>query len=70
MITVFSEGAFVPEGETGDDDPFSLLGINYAITSGDCIGDVERLESSIVPSQDVEKELIAIGNDGTFFNRE
>jgi hypothetical protein len=65
-ITVLSED--VPYEPGYDDyDPFGLLEINAAIVEGDCIGDVEALGSSVVPDQDVEKELIAIGNDGTFF---
>jgi hypothetical protein len=68
-ITVLSEEwPFGLEG--GDNDPFDLLAINYAIVEGDCIGSVEKLGSSIVPENEVNKELLAIGNDGTFFNRE
>lgn len=69
-ITILSEDQpfEVDQGYSGD--PFDLLLINSAITDGDCVGNVESLGSSVVPQENVEKELIALGNDGTFFNRD
>jgi len=51
-----------------DDDPFDLLAINYEITDGDCVGNVRQTLSEIVPTDKVRDELVAIGNDGTFFD--
>jgi hypothetical protein len=65
QVEVFSEGPFFSEG--GDDDPFDLESIHYAIVEGDCIGNVERVSEEIVPAENLRDELIRIGNDGEFF---
>lgn len=66
QVEVFSEGPFLPEG--GDDDPFDLDTINYAIMEGDCIGSIQRVSEEVVPVEDVRDELLRIGNDGEFFS--
>lgn len=66
-ITVLSEDE--PFRTSGlDNDPFDLLAIHQAIYDGECIGSVKRLGSLVVPDDRVEAELVAIGNDGTFFD--
>lgn len=65
QVEVFSEGPF--QSASRDDDPFGLKDIDYAITDGDCIGNVELVSDEIVPPEKVEQELLRIGNDGTFF---
>jgi hypothetical protein len=67
-VEVFSRGPFHPDG--GDNDPFDLAEINYAITEGDCIGNVEISHQMIVPPEAVEGELLRIGNDGSFFDED
>jgi len=41
--------------------------INYAITEGSCVGNVEQVSSEIVPPERVKADLVRIGNDGSFF---
>jgi len=65
VITVLSDGPVNFNG--GDNDPFDLREINYAITEGDCLGQVERVSQEEVPADKVESESIALGNDGSFF---
>jgi hypothetical protein len=66
QVEVFSEGPFQAEG--GNDDPFDLATINYVITHGECIGNVEQVSQEIVPTDKVKAELLRIGNDGHFFD--
>lgn len=66
QVEVFSRGPFV-SADFGDGDPFDLAAINYAICEGDCIGNVEQISSEEVPSDEVEANLLRIGNDGSFF---
>ena len=65
-VEVFSEGPFEVNGH-GDSDPFDLEAISYAITDGECIGNVTRKDSAVVPPSKVRDELLRIGNDGGFF---
>lgn len=68
-ITVFSEyelGENLAASEFGD--PFDLIGINYMITEGECVGDVKRMREFEVPNAILQEELAAVGNDGEFFN--
>ena len=60
-ITVLSEGRFLSD---------SLTEINYAVTEGDCIGALEEVSSREVSRLEVPELLVAIGNDGTFFDRD
>lgn len=47
---------------------WDLSDVHYAIHDGGCIGDVSHESTTVVPPNELEKELIAIGNDGTFFD--
>lgn len=49
-------------------DDWNLDDVEYAITQGDCIGQTIHESTDIIPSRAVEDELIAMGNDGTFFD--
>jgi hypothetical protein len=69
QITVLSEGP-LQIGSNDDSDPFDLVEINYAITEGSCLGDVEQVSSELVPSEKVEAACLELGNDGAFFNDE
>jgi hypothetical protein len=53
-----------------DNDPFGLKALDYDICDGDFIGDIEDLGSEVIPSNKVIDELLAIGNDGSFFGAE
>lgn len=64
-VEVFSEGPFQPNAGPGD--PFDLETINYEICEGPCIGNVEMVSAEVVPPEQVEAELLRIGNDGSFF---
>ena len=64
-VEVFSRGPFYVGAL--DEDPFGLQEINYAITEGLCIGDVEVEASQRVPPEQIKDHLLRIGNDGTFF---
>ena len=46
----------------------SLEDIDYAITHDDCIGALEHQRTERVLKRNIEDELKAIGNDGTFFD--
>jgi hypothetical protein len=48
-------------------DDWNLKDIAYAITNGDAIGGVNHISTELVPNDRVEKELIDVGNDGSFF---
>jgi hypothetical protein len=69
-ITVLSEEPFDEGGASDDNDPFDLSAINYAITEGDCVGQVTQDSCVLVPPSEVEAELLALGNDGSFFRGE
>lgn len=60
-VTMFSDGPLEP----GD---WELPDIYEAITTGDCIGKVVYEYCGLVPPETVHDELVAIGNDGTFFD--
>lgn len=64
-LEVFSRGRLTVQGN--DRDPFDLEAINYAITEGDCIGQVHWENEEVVPSDELEAHLVRIGNDGSFF---
>lgn len=65
VVTILSEDAEL-EAVLGRE--WELPDLHEAITTGACIGSFEHTASGIVPPKDVEKELIALGNDGTFFS--
>lgn len=64
QVEVFSRGPFE------NDSMVDLETIAYAITEGDCIGDLGLMSNEIVPEDQVQEELLRIGNDGTFFDFE
>jgi hypothetical protein len=66
QIEVFSEEPFEARGDSTD--PFDLQAISWAITDGECIGNVEQVTQEIVPTEKVKAELLRIGNDGHFFD--
>src|SRR5688572_25889929 len=66
VVEVFSRGPL--QLSDRDDDPFGLLAINYEIVDGDCIGDVTQTEEEVVSPENLQAELVRIGNDGTFFD--
>lgn len=47
---------------------WELSDLEQAISTGDCIGTYSHKETQELPADEVETELIAIGNDGTFFD--
>jgi hypothetical protein len=65
-ITILSTDENV-EDSFGNKD-WDLSDVQYAITEGDCIGSVDHDSTEEVPALEVEKELISLGNDGTFFD--
>ena len=40
----------------------------YDITEGDYIGEIINVKTIVVPADKVKDELVAIGNDGTYFD--
>jgi len=60
-VTVLSEDMPI----SPDTDMEDVL--NY-INTGDGIGQVELASADSIPADKIEAELLAIGNDGTFFN--
>lgn len=62
-VEVFSQGPFEVPEETD-----WLAEINYAITDGPCIGNVDHVSTEIVPADKVGAEMHRIGNDGSFFD--
>ena len=62
------------EVETLDDASdigyMSLLDVAYMIDEGDWIGDYTVTQMDEVPQDKVNAELLELGNDGTFFDRE
>jgi hypothetical protein len=58
QVEVFSEGPL--DLSRRDDDPFE-------INEGSCVGNVEEVESTVVPPEQIEANLTRIGNDGEFF---
>lgn len=46
----------------------SLADIVYQIDDGDCIGDAKNVTTEPVPEDKVNDELLAMGNDGSFFD--
>lgn len=66
QVEVFSEGEYEPHD---DDNMSDLTSIDYDITYGDHIGNVKQISSEIVAPADVEKEMLRIANDGSFFGR-
>lgn len=60
-VEIFSEGPLPP-------DMYELDELNEMITEGDCIGSVEFVREDRVPVRRVRRELVEIGNDGTFFD--
>lgn len=69
-ITVLSNGPLELGDGDGTSDPFDLLNINYAITEGHCVGQVELTHQMVLPNEAVRGELIRLGNDGEFFDDE
>ena len=68
-VTVLSDKP-TPEETFGED--WDLYEVYNAVHFGDClgacIGDFDHELSQIVPEEEVKKELIALGDDGTFFD--
>lgn len=64
-VVVFSEHPTLEE-TLGDD--WCLQDVDWAITDGDCIGNVTHESTEPVPADRLHEELMAIGNDGTFFD--
>lgn len=62
-VEVFSRGPF----EVSDEGAV-LEEISYAITEGDCIGDISEVSSEVVAPERVRSELVRIGNTGGFFD--
>lgn len=63
QVEVFSRGPFEPS-----DEGAVLEEIAYAITDGDCIGDISEVSSELVAPERVRDELVRIGNTGEFFD--
>lgn len=63
-VVILSEQETLEDALGGEWD---LKDVEYAITDGDCIGDVQHESTEMVPASKVVSELIAIGNDGSFF---
>lgn len=66
-VEVLSDGPLILDG--GDNDPFDLEAINWAITTGECVGSVEQVSTDVVPTGEVVSHLERLGSDATFFNR-
>ena len=64
-VTVLSPHATLEESFGSE---WQLKDVDYAITNDDCIGSVDHNSTEEVPALNVEKELISLGNDGTFFD--
>lgn len=64
-VTVLSEEPF--HLAPTDSDPFDLQRIDYCITEGHCLGNVEEASSEEVSQSEVETECRKLGNDGSFF---
>ena len=47
---------------------WSLSDVQDAITSGDCIGSVQHTATTQIDPSNTRSELLAIGNDGSFFD--
>lgn len=62
-VEVFSRGPL----ELADGTDW-LAEVNYQITDGPCIGNVERTTIEVVPPEQVEATMRRIGNDGSFFD--
>lgn len=60
-ITVLTEDSPVSDG-------VNIIDVVRDFTDGDSIGDVQRTSANEVPADKIKDELLAIGNDGTFFN--
>lgn len=48
-------------------DPDELAFLAHDIADGDSFGEYKRLSTDVVPSSQVADELVALGNDGSFF---
>lgn len=46
----------------------SIDDIAYQIGDGESIGDMKTVSTEPVPADKVQEELLAIGNDGSFFD--
>lgn len=60
-VTVLSEDAPVSSD-------MEMIDLIREMDSGDLIGQVDLTSADEVPLDKIEDELLAIGNDGTFFN--
>ena len=58
QVTVLSEGPFEYE---------NLNDIYFAITDGDCSGEVKTVEAKYISGRQAAKELMAQGSDPEFF---
>lgn len=64
-VTILTEHE---ELESSLGSEWDLSDLEYAITDGDCIGSVDHDSTEEIPTMEVERELISLGNDGTFFD--
>ena len=60
-ITVLTEDG--PISDSAD-----IIDVVRDFTDGDSIGHIERSAADEVPADKINDELLAIGNDGTFFS--
>lgn len=51
-----------------DYDPESLEALGYDISEGEYIGDFRKVSTVEVTKAELHQELVALGNDGTFFD--
>jgi hypothetical protein len=63
QVEVFTEGPYELPAKTD-----WLAQINWDITSGPWIGNVERSSGEVIPAAQVREHMLRIGNDGNFFD--
>ncbi len=63
QVEVFTEGPYELPAKTD-----WLAQINWDITSGPWIGNVERSSIEVIPAAQVREHLLRIGNDGNFLD--
>ena len=69
-VTILNERQdYNPPLASGEDDD-GLESMIYDITEGDSIGIVRKLGAEELEPEQLRAELLAMGNDGDFFNEE
>lgn len=58
----------MPESRHGDLNTMSLAQLVAEMDGGDFVGDHVNTYVGVVPPGNVTNELLAVGNDGTFFD--